>query len=289
MGKKKYVKLLAKKGFKLNTKVYKKGKKALVLGCYRGKSEYVAKIFFPPSCSFEKYLMRTEIQALLFFRTLGSVGIDNSIGTVNLPFFPKYVDHKIHHKCHLMVMEKISGRTLLSYYREKMPLLFWKSLIYQLIVIIFILEDLFIIHHDFLDRNIILQPNSSKNATITVCYKNHIFNIPNAGFIVKAIDFQFTHQFTNKPAILCKYNMTTKSLEHKTYMGLSDKFHAGTDLNLIFGILSDFKYLPLNFKRTLKSLVLTNNYNKNNRRYSLLNGNVKTTAAVLLHKFETLF
>lgn len=280
MGNKKYKKLLIQKGFKLiNTCVYKKGKKDLVIGCKRGKSEYVAKIFYPlkVDCPLHKHLMRTEIQAFLFLRVLG------------LPFFPKYVDHIIHKKCHLVVMEKIVGKMLLYYSRKRMSLVFWKSLIHQLIVIVFILEDLLIIHHDFLDRNIILYPYQGKETMIVVHYKTHTFHIPNAGFIVKAIDFQFMHHYTNKLSIVCKYAMTDKSSKFKNHMGLSHKFYAGTDLNLIFGILLGFKHLPASIKRTLKSLVNVNTYNKQNRRYALLTGNPKTLAAHLLANFDTLF
>lgn len=278
MGEKKYKKLLAKKGFRLNSKVYKNGKKDLVLGCYRG-NEFVVKIFFPlrSSCPLEQYIMQTEIQALRFLDGL------------NLPFFPKYIDHTIHRKCHLVVMEKIIGKLLLSFSRRHMSMLFWKSLIYQLIVIVFILEDQAVVHHDFLPRNIILHPHQNKDANIVVHYKNHVFNIPNAGFIVKTFDFQFMHHYDVKSMITCQYAITKKYSKYKSHLGIASNFNTGTDLNLIFGALLRFTYLPNNVKRVLNSLVAININNKQNRQYALLLGNPKTAAAVLLAKFDQLF
>ena len=63
----------------------------------------------------------------------------------------------------------------------------------------------------------------------------------------------------------------------KKSLGWSSKFHVGGDLNQIFGLLSNYKYIPKKLKKELKSIVIKNKNYKDpkNWRYTTQNENKK--------------
>ena len=85
----------------------------------------------------------TEIQALKYFTHY----------LIPL-FFPKYISDYHSDKNNMVVMEYIPGKALIEYDNKKLSIRWWKSLIYQLILIIYVLEDNGILHNDFWDANI---------------------------------------------------------------------------------------------------------------------------------------
>ena len=144
-------------------------------------------------------------------------------------------------------------------------------------------------HNDFWDSNIILEPLQKNIKNIIIKYKKQLYNIPKSDFIVKIIDFEYTNQYKNKPKIYSSFVMTKiKNYDQeKIRLGWSEKFHKGGDLNQILGILSNYKYIPKIYKKTIDKIVVKNE--KNEFPYAIQYANNKTTGKYLLDNFDKLF
>jgi len=177
-------------------KIIKETKNNIVIIISKNNKKYIAKILnlLKTTDKLEILNMKTEIETLKYFTF-----------NLTLPFFPKYIDDYICNKNNVVIMSYIKGKSLIDYDNKKMPNIWWKSLLYQLILVVYILEDNKILHNDFWDANIILEPYYKK---ITIEYKNHLYNIPKSNFIIKIIDFQYTNQYKNKSKIYSPYVMS---------------------------------------------------------------------------------
>ena len=83
--------------------------------------------------------------------------------------------------------------------------------------------------------------------------------------------------------------MTSTKKEHsseKHRLGWSHIFHKGGDLNQILGILSEYKSIPINFRKLIKKIVIKHD---NEFPYAITKGNKYTNAKYLLNSFDKLF
>lgn len=258
-------------------KIIKETKNNIVIIICKNNEKYIAKILnlSKTTDKLEISNMKTEIEALKYFTF-----------ELNLPFFPKYIDDYMCNKNNIVIMNYIKGKLLIDYNDIKMSILWWKSLLYQLILAIYILEDNKILHNDFWDANIILEPY---NKRITIKYKNNLYNIPKSNFIIKIIDFQYTNQYKNNPKIYSSYIMSKikKYRGEKERLGWSENFHVGGDLNQILGILSNYKYIPKNIKKNIDKIVIKNE--GTDFPYAIQKTNKKTSGEYLLKNFDKLF
>ena len=271
-----YVKCIEFKKYTIN-KIIKETKNNMVIIISKNKKKYVAKIlnFSKTIDKLEILNMNTEIEALKYFTF-----------DVDLPFFPKYIDDYVSIKNKMVIMNYIKGKSLIDYDNQRLPNIWWKSLLYQLILVIYILEDNKILHNDFWDANIILEPNYKK---INIEYKSCLYTIPKSNFTVKIIDFQYTNQYKNKPKIYSPYVMSEmkKYQKEKARIGWSEKFHVGGDLNQILGILSNYKYIPKKYKKNINKIVIRNENAE--FPYAIQKNNKKTSGKYLLKNFDELF
>lgn len=236
------IRCLRDNGYVKGNKIYKKVKSNIVLDVKKGDNTYVAKVLFISRTDDEmkKHTMDTEIQALKYFN--------------NLPFFPRYVDDFECDMDKVVIMEKINGDMLENYKNKNLSKEFWDSLIYQLVVIIFILEDNRILHNDFWDANILIVKSSR---CLKIKYGDRLFEIP-AGIRVKVIDFQYTNQYQSLAAIRSEYVMTRKKefQQERKRIGWSHNFHKGGDLNQMLGLLSEYKSIPQHYKQYIDKHVI---------------------------------
>ena len=258
-------------------KIIKETKNNIVIIISKNNKKYIAKILnlLKTTDKLEILNMKTEIEALKYFTF-----------NLTLPFFPKYIDDYICNKNNVVIMNYIKGKSLIDYDNKKMSNIWWKSLLYQLILAIYILEDNKILHNDFWDANIILEPYYKK---ITIEYENHLYNIPKSNFIIKIIDFQYTNQYKKNSKIYAPYVMSKmkKYQKEKTRLGWSEKFHVGGDLNQILGILSNYKYIPKKIKKNIDKIVIKNE--GTDFPYAIQKTNKKTSGKYLLKNFDKLF
>lgn len=258
--------------------ILKETKNNLVIKIKKLNKFYVAKILiYSLSIGPEKYNMITEIQALKYLTD-----------HIKSHFFVKYIDNFLcNSDINVVIMEYLTGKLLLDYQFEKMDFAWWISLLRQLIVAIYLLEKNRILHNDFWDANIIIEPITI-NYSLDFHDENINFSIENRGFIIKIIDFQYMNQYTTNPNIYSPFVMTTekKYQQEKKRLGWSSKFHLGGDLNQILGILSDYQYIPLNIRHNIKTIVKFNP--KNDFPYAVQKENIKTSAIYLIKNFNKL-
>ena len=269
---------LIKHGYKPTTKYYKITDNNIVLEVKFNNIYYISKILLTNKTEDKLWLktMNTEVQALKYFTN-----------KLKLPFFPKYIDNFNCKNNEIIIMEKLKGKELINFKDDKLSNKLWKSLLYQLILIIYVLEDNMILHNDFWDANIFLVKTKKKE--LKYKYKNKDYIVNYAGFIVKVIDFQFTNQYISKPSIKSNYVMTKakKYQEEKKRIGWSNKFHKGGDLNQILGLLSEYKYIPLHIKKLLNKIVIKRE--GEDFPYAIQKENKYTSAEYLLDNFDNLF
>lgn len=272
-----YKKCIKKENYEIN-KILKETDKDIVLQISKNRQKHVAKILklYKTKDKIEQKTIETEINALKYFTY-----------NLYLPFFAKYINDFICNKNNILIMTHIKGKLLIDYDNSKMPLSWWKSLLYQLILIIYIFEDNKILHNDFWDANIILQSYKDR---IHIGYKDKIYNVPKSDFIVKVIDFQYTNQYNDDPQIYSPFVMTKikKYQQEKERLGWSEKFHVGGDLNQILGILSNYKFIPKEIKQFIDKIVIKN-INNNDFPYAISMTNKKTSAKYLLKNFHQFF
>lgn len=220
--------------------------------------------------------MKTEIEALKYFTY-----------ELQIPFFVNYKEDYICKKNYVVIMDYIKGKLLIEYDNKKMNDKWWLSLLYQLILIIYILEDNRILHNDFWDANVIIQPIKKP---IKIEYKNKVYDIPESNFMIKIIDFQYTNQYKTKTKIYSEYVMNNEkdSQEEKKRLGWSSKFHVGGDLNQILGLLSNYKYIPDKIRKNLNKIVIKKS-DESDFPYAIQKTNNKTSGKYLLHNFHKLF
>jgi hypothetical protein len=178
------------------------------------------------------------------------------------PFFVRSLDYfRFASGGHALVMEWIEGPTLIELSDE-----FWseakaRDLICQLALASKVLEDRRVLHNDFWDANIILQPVSSKGLTIKAHTREGLLtHKARHGFLVRVIDYQYTHQYTRSPQIHSPF-VASKNVSlqaEKARLGWSRAFHRGGDLNQILGLLSDYPNLAPSIKSLLKKMVVRN-------------------------------
>ena len=269
-----YIDCLKKMKYIPSGKIYKDIFKQIVLVVKRNKEIYVAKVSSYDD-DVNKSSMRTEVEALKFF-------------TYELPlvFFPKYIDYLECDETKIVIMEHIPGEVLFDLWEKKLNKLFWKSLLYQLILVVYIMESNKILHNDFIDTNIIISPAKS---SFSVEYDNKTYDVPFAGFIVKIIDFQYMNQYTRDPMISSYYVNSRKKefANDKRALGWSSKFHVGGDLNQILGILTRYNSMPVKIRDSINLLVENNTRGK---YFSTIDyENKKTSGDYLLKNFNTLF
>ena len=235
---------------------------------------YVAKILLRKKTIYaqEKDIIKTEVQALKYFTNI-----------IKLPFFVKYIDNWNCDDNNIVIMEYISGKPLINYKNSNCTRQWWKSLIMQLIYSVSVMENHKILHNDFWDKNIIIHPISTGKI---LSFNNDKIKIPNAGFIIKIIDHQNTHQYKRDRQIYSSIIASrNKKYDHvKKIYGWSSKFHIGGDLNNILGILSHYKHIPNHIKKLLEQLPIKNeNYQFSiDRRYVIQSTNKKTSGNTLL-------
>jgi len=213
---------------------------------YNTITKYVAKLStnIPP--------ILTEIQAYNYFSTNSDFA--------NTPFFIKLINvlpnnNNDNSDICGFIMEYTKNATPLieiesnNAKNNNITKLWWKSLLMQLIVCVNLLEKHHILHNDFWDANIMIQ-KYPKNRKIIVDVNDNIITIPNAGFIIKVIDFQYTHQYDKNNNIVSPMVQSTKKSDkaEKLLLGWTSKWHTGGDLNQIFGILHEYKSAPAKFK-----------------------------------------
>jgi len=266
--------ILKSKNYKIN-KIMKETQNNMVIVV---NNNYVVKVLNLQKTidKYEILNMETEVDALKYFTFKLSVSL----------FFPTYIENFIYKQNSFVVMSYIKGKTLIEYRDKNMPIIWWKSLIYQLILVVYILEDNKILHNDFWDANIILEPLKDK---FTIEYKNKKYKIPECGFIVKIIDFQYTNQYKKLSKIRSPFVLTT-SKEHqneKKRLGWSNKFHVGGDLHQILGILSEYKYIPKILKKNIEMIVSKNE--GTDFPYTIQTTNKKTAGEYLLQNFNNMF
>ena len=239
--------------------------------------KYIAKILILANTHDKMEILNidTEIQALKYFTHY-----------LILPFFPKYISDYHSDKNNMVIMEYIPGKALIEYDNKKLSIRWWKSLIYQLILIIYVLEDNRILQNDCWDANIMIKSHSKK---ISVNYKNRLYEIPKCNFIVKIIDFQYTHQYTDN-AYIYSPHVATKIKKYqleKKRLGWSEKFHVGGDLNQILGLLSNYRNIPAKLKQYIHKNVIKNE--KSDFPFAIQSNNKKTSGKYLLKHFGELF
>jgi len=258
-------------------KIIKETKNNMVIIINKNNKKYIAKILnlLKTEDKLEILNMNTEIEALKYFTYI-----------LKLPFFPKYIDNYTCNNNNIVIMNYIIGKTLIDYKNIKMPFSWWKSLLFQLILVIYILEDNNILHNDFWDANIILKPYYKK---ISIEYKDNIYNIPESNFIIKIIDFQYTNQYIKNSNIYSPYVMSKikKYQGEKKRLGWSENFHIGGDLNQILGILSNYRYIPFHIKKNIDKLVIKNE--GSDFPYAIQKSNKKTSGKYLIKNFQQLF
>ncbi len=269
-----YIKCINKRSYKTTDHIYKKTNNNIVLDIIKNNKYYVCKILFGEKNGDKLELknMKTEISALKFLEKL------------KLPFFPIYEEDFVCKNMHLVIMEKLNGKLLIDFKHKKMSKKFWKNLIFQLVLTIYILEDNKILHNDFWDENLIIVPIIK---TLNIQYNNINYKIKD--FIVKVIDYQYTNQYSNNPHITSELVMSkNKSYQkEKKRLGWSEMFHTGGDLNQIFGILSEYKYIPSSLKKYFEKNVITNK--EADFPYAIQEQNDKTTAKYLMNNIDLLF
>jgi hypothetical protein len=275
-----YQKCLRNNGYKAD-KILKKTRNSVVLKVKKDRKTYVAKVLLHNETddTLEIRSMKTEIQALKYMRRK----------LKHVPFYAKFVEdftcirgNKI---IEIVVMDYIKGTPLIEFEKKKMNSLWWKSLVHQLVLAMYILEDHKIIHNDMWDANVMIQkiPTDKTKKYIKIYYKDNNYFVPNAGFIVKLVDFQYTNQYTDTPAIYSAYVMskTKRFQKEKKRLGWSRHFTRGSDLNQIMGILSDYKHVPKNLRKYLKEIVYENEDNKD-FPYSIIHHNKLTSGKFML-------
>lgn len=275
-----YKQCLLDKNYKI-VKILKETKNNLVIKVKNTKDNknYVAKIliFSLTINELEKANMWTEKRAMKYLVKL------------KVPYFVKYIEDWIcYDNIHILIMEYLTGHILLEYDDVNMHLNWWTSLIQQLVLIVYILEKHKILHNDFWDANIVLQ-KIDKN--INLDYKDDKINFPvsNIGFIVRIIDFQYTHQYKKDSKIIAPLVITNRK-EYKSEqirLGWSPKFHIGGDLNQILGILSDWEYIPKKLKSNIKKLVFKGK--SKDFPYAIQKDNIKTSGKYLIKNINILF
>jgi serine/threonine protein kinase len=271
-----YEKCIKHEGY-IPGKIIKKTENNIVMIVFKNKKKYIAKILniLKTIDRLEILNMNTEIEALKYFSY-----------KLVLPFFPKYINDFTCNKNKIVIMSYIEGKTLIEYDNIKMSYDWWKSLLYQLILIIYILEDNKILHNDFWDANIILEPHDED---ISIKYKNKTYDVPKFDFMIKVLDFQYTNQYTSNPKIYSPYVMSKfkKYQKEKKILGWSNVFHVGGDLNQILGILLNYKYVPKNIEKSIRNIVVKNKGTK--FPYAIQKTNSKTSGKYLLKNFNKLF
>lgn len=266
-------KCLNNNNFETTTNIYKQTNDNITMDVKKNNKYYVCKALF--TNNIENGTMKTEIETLKYFTK-------NKL----LTFFPKYIDSFNCKNIQIVIMERLNGALLIDFKEHKLNNKFWLSLLYQLILIIYILEDNKILHNDFWDANIILV---SSKKPISITYNDIVYDIPFCGFIVKVIDFQYTNQYSKNSKIRSKIVMSNsiKYRSEKKRLGWSSKFHIGGDLNQILGILTEYNSIPHNIKKLLNSIVIKTA--KTDFPYAIQKGNKYTSGKYLLDNFKILF
>jgi hypothetical protein len=239
--------ILSKCNYKI-IKIYKQTQKDIVILVESNKFnksnksvKYVAKI------SLNMKTIATEIQAYTYFL--------NHDDFINSHFFVKLVE----------ILPNNIG-FIMEYANNAIPLIefsnnnnlgakWWQSLILQLLAFTNLLEKHKILHNDFWDANIMIQRYPKNRKLIVDIYDGDCDTkivIPNEGFIIKVVDFQYTHQYMNSNSTIISPMVKSEkqcNKAEKLLLGWTSKWHTGGDLNQIFGILHEYISAPKQFIR----------------------------------------
>lgn len=278
----KYQDCLKNNGYKAGN-ILKKTKNSIVLKVKRNNITYVAKVLYHNKTSdvLERRSMKTEIQALKYMKRNFN----------NIPFYVKYVEDftciRKNNIIEIVVMDYVKGVPLQDFDTKKKSKKWWKSLVYQLILSMYIFADHKIQHNDLWDANIMVKKINTDKDYIKVEYKNKTYFIPNAGFVIVLVDFQYTNQYKVNPGIYSAYVMSEnkKFQKEKNRLGWSSTFTKGGDLNQILGILSDYDHVPEELSRYLKEIIRTNESN-NDFPYAISKNNKKTYSKFMLENIN---
>jgi serine/threonine protein kinase len=143
-----YGRCVTSNNYRISEKIYKVSNNGIVADFEKGDTDdiYVGKIMIVGSKNSDSYkVAQSEINALKYLNKM-----------FDLPFFVSYIDDFECPGTKVVVMEKINGKTLseLKESHNSSDTKFWSSLLYQLVLIVKILENNKILHNDFWDGNI---------------------------------------------------------------------------------------------------------------------------------------
>jgi len=271
-----YKKCLEKRNYTLTTDIYKQTANNVVLDVKLGGIRYVCKILIHNKNinKLELLNMKTEIQALKY------------LNQMKFQFVPMYIDNFKCRNVEIVIMEKLKGKLLIELKDRNLSSSFWRCLVYQLILIVYILESMHILHNDFWDSNIMLEQHSGN---YKIVHQDKIYNIPNCKFIVKIFDFQYMNHYhaSNSPQKIKSPFVLSNDpsvQSEKIRLGWSETFHVGGDLNQIFGLLSGYKSIPAKLKKFIDQNVVRNV--GTDFPYAINKDNVNMEAKRLLNIFD---
>ena len=253
--------------------------KAFVLLLKKNEKQYVAKFIHVEKIEHKlmKKINSTEVQAYKFIEKYFR----------NYPFFPKFCTDIFHSHVEGLVIEYVKGEQLYTFKKKDMPEIWWRSLILQLVIVSYLFESHKILHNDFWDANIIISDEPIKNI-IPLPELPFDIQVPNAGFVIKVIDFEFANQYNENPEITSPMVLSTdkRDKEEKSRLGWSSKWHTGSDLNQILGILAEYKSIPIRFKEYILNNV---NTKEGSFKYATKLPNIAFNPKFLLMNFDQLF